>query len=405
LGRCLDVDRDGRFTLLFTGWLGRLQGGKVSLGGFVRGSDFCRDLAAPYGNGCDVMYLNTDLRPGPYLRTVLAHEYAHAVAVSARLAGPPGAEPGEEESWLNEAVAHLAEDRYGYGWENLDYRVSAFLNGPERCRLVVPDYYGSGLWRDPGTRGATYLFLRWCADRHGDELAARLIQSDLSGVANLEAATQECFADLFRQWTAALALSGTNLAAADLAPLRQIDPRRPLGGRLLCGPRQDEVPLAGGRHEVALAGTSAAYVLLHSPAAARSRLTVAAEPGADLQVSLVRLPDSTARLSLRAQKDAAEGTVRLCLTAHDARVVLDGAAWERLEVAGTRPAATSYRPECPVSKAVQAWFGDPRMEPNETRTSAVIPLPEGSSRGGGWVFKVVATDAAGHRLATWCAAP
>src|SRR5207302_214938 len=43
LGRAIDVDRDGRFTILFTSWLGKLSNGKVSLGGFVRGSDFYRD--------------------------------------------------------------------------------------------------------------------------------------------------------------------------------------------------------------------------------------------------------------------------------------------------------------------------------------------------------------------------
>src|SRR5262249_57120922 len=32
LGRVLDVDRDGRFTILFTGWLGQLARGQGSLG-------------------------------------------------------------------------------------------------------------------------------------------------------------------------------------------------------------------------------------------------------------------------------------------------------------------------------------------------------------------------------------
>ncbi|MCI0462836.1 MAG: hypothetical protein L0Z62_38305, partial [Gemmataceae bacterium] len=82
LGRVVDVDGDGRFTILFTGWLGRLQRGKVSLGGFVRGSDFYRDVAPPLGNRCDVMYVNANLRPGPHLRAVLAHEYTHAIVFS-----------------------------------------------------------------------------------------------------------------------------------------------------------------------------------------------------------------------------------------------------------------------------------------------------------------------------------
>ncbi len=85
LGRALDVDRDGRFTILLTAWLGKLADGKISLGGFVRGSDFFRDLAPPFGNRCDMMYLNTELQPGPALRTILAHEYTHAVIFSEHL--------------------------------------------------------------------------------------------------------------------------------------------------------------------------------------------------------------------------------------------------------------------------------------------------------------------------------
>src|SRR5262249_54805889 len=125
LGRVLDVDRDGRFTLLFTPWLGKLQRGKVALSGFVRGCDFQRELAAPFSNRCDMMYLNTDLKPGSHLRTILAHEYTHAVVFSEHVFGEylPGAARQDEESWLNEALAHLAEDLHGHEWSNLDYRV------------------------------------------------------------------------------------------------------------------------------------------------------------------------------------------------------------------------------------------------------------------------------------------
>src|SRR5207244_1141125 len=101
---------------------------------------------------------------------------------------------------------------------NLDYRVSAFLSDPERYQLVVPDYYRAGLWRSHGNRGATYLFLRWCADRYGPGLPAQLTQSSLNGTANVEAATQERFDELFRQWSAALALGGSHLPADGVLP-------------------------------------------------------------------------------------------------------------------------------------------------------------------------------------------
>jgi hypothetical protein len=396
-GHAADVDRDGRFTVLLTGWLGKLQAGRVSLGGFVRGSDFYPDLAAPFGNRCDMMYLNTNLRPGPHLRSLLAHEYTHAVVFSEHVFGDylPGPRREDEEAWLNEGLAHLAEDLHGYGWSNLDYRVSAFLGAPERYQLVVPDYYAAGLWRTPGSRGATYLFLRWCLGRHGDGLPGELVQSNLHGIDNLEAATREPFDELFRQWSAALLLAGSNLGSETAPPFGpRLDPRRPLAGRLLAGPRFAEVAFGGTSHEVRLAGTSAAYLLLHCPAGPRTRLTVTAEAGAELQVSLVRCPDGTARLALRREPGD-----RLRLTAHDAAVTLDEAAWERLRPAGERPDETSYwEPGAPGKGAVEDWFGNPHLEAGESRLSPPLDLPSGA---GDLVFKVTATDAAGHRVTGW----
>jgi hypothetical protein len=443
LGQAADVDRDGRFTILLTGWLAKLANGRVSLGGFVRGSDFFRDLAPPFGNRCDMMYLNTDLKPGPHLHTILAHEYTHAVIFSEHVFGSylPEGPRQDEEGWLNEALAHLVEDRHGYSWSNLDYRISAFLSAPERYQLVVRDYFDSGLFRSHGNRGATYLFLRWCCDRFGDDLMRQLVQSNLAGVANLETATEQPFGELFRQWTVALANGKSRIedrgsrieesAGSDplqrvlqrppegghyqrhprssgigeegqgsWAPLRHIDIHGPLGGRLLCGPRFDQVPLVNGTSEIKLSGTSAAYLLLHSPEAQFSHVVITAEPGTDLQVTLIRLPEKTARLSLGLEAETlpAGKTVRLSLTAHDQEVILENAAWERLVPAANRPEDTSYQPatEGPILK----WFGDPHLKAGETRTSSVISLPTGDSMAS-WVFKIAGIDPAGHPVSAW----
>jgi hypothetical protein len=401
LGHALDVDRDGRFTILFSGRLAGLQNGKVSLGGFVRGSDFYRDLAAPFSNRCDMMYLNTDLRPGPHLRTLLAHEYTHAVIVSEHVFGPylPEVARRDEDSWLNEGLAHLVEDLHGHGWSNLDYRVSAYLNAPHRYPLVVADYYRSGLWRTPGIRGAAYLFLRWCVDRHGDDLPARLVQSNLHGVLNLEVATQRPFAELFREWSAALLLTGSGLPVEGVAPLRRPGLRGPLAGRLLCGPRVTDVPLSRGDQALTLAGTSVAHLLLHSPGGARSRLSVRADGEADLQVSLIRLPRTMARLSLRCEPGPKEGTVRLLLTAHGGEVRLESAAWEKLLPAEKGLGDTSYRPQLDPLTTVRAWFGEVRLKAGQTRRSEAIALP-GLGKVG-IVFRVGATDEHGHHISAW----
>jgi hypothetical protein len=217
-------------------------------------------------------------------------------------------------------------------------------------------------------------------------------------VANLETATRERFADLFRGWSVAVALSGSGLPLEDGTLLRSPDLRGPLGCRLLCGPRFDEMPLHNGRHDVQLAGTAVDYLLLHSPAPGRSGVTITAEPGTNLQVSLVRLPEHMARLSLRQEAGPTRGLVRVTVTAHDASVMLEAAAWERLAPTISFAKDTSYRPESPPEEAVRAWFGDPHLKTGETRMSAKVPLALGD---GPWVLKMAGRDATGHVVTAW----
>jgi len=305
LGMYRDVDGDGGFAVLLSPWLERLQGGRTSLGGFVRGSDFRTDLDAPFSNCCDMMYLNATVRPGAHLKTLLAHEYAHAVCFSERLPhndecdGLP-----DEEDWLNEAIAHCAENFCDSGWSNLDYRVSRFLNDPARCPLVVPDYYRSGLWRDHGCRGATYLFLRWCVDQFGEELLAKLVSGPERGTRNLELATGRSFADLYRRWSIALVQN----AESD----RGSDESRPLGyrtlslrGRLaswgLVGPHAEEWDVDAGRHATRLKGTATTFLELRgSGSTGLRRVSLRADAGSRLQVSLVRIADDQPRVAAEA---------------------------------------------------------------------------------------------------------
>src|SRR5262249_37079742 len=92
-GTARDIDEDGRFTGFMTSWLTRLGGGKHAVDGFVRGADLDPKCAAPFSNHSDMMYLSTAVSAGPHLRTLLAHEYTHAVTFSAKL------QP-DEEGWL-----------------------------------------------------------------------------------------------------------------------------------------------------------------------------------------------------------------------------------------------------------------------------------------------------------------
>lgn len=313
-GAARDVDGDGRFTVLLSPWLDRLLGGKTSLGGFVRGDDFRDGLAAPFSNGCDMLYLNSNLRPDAHLRTLLAHEFAHAVCLSRRLPTRDGGPLPVEEDWLNEALAHVAENEFGGTWRNLDHRISRFLSAPEEASLVVPDYYQAGLWRNHGCRGATYLFLRWCVDTFGDDLPARLAGGPYAGVENLKWATGTTFDELFRRWTLAVGRSGripdsqgesgfarSTTTATGVNAYRSLNLRGRLAKWGLAGPRVRCIDLTAGTASIELKGSTAAFVELHADGdRSPRRIRVVAEPGANIQLTLVRRKRNAPRVRAKA---------------------------------------------------------------------------------------------------------
>jgi hypothetical protein len=389
LGVVHDVDRDGRFTILLTPLLGTLQDGAVSVDGFVRGTDFDRDMAAPFSNGCDMMYLNSRLQPGPHLRTLLAHEYTHAVLYCEHVMATylPHAAHRDEEGWLNEGIAHLVEEELGHGWSNLDYRIGAYSSCPERYPLVVADYFRAGLWRTAGTRGATYLFLRSCGQRYGIDMLTRLSRSNLEGVPNLEAATGERFDELFRRWAVTQLLDDGGWA------------RKARMGRLWAGPRFHDMALGSVPGEFTVVGTAALYVRLHSPKSARTRVIVQGDANTPLQVTLVQHHDGQPWLELSASKQPGSPAVTLHLIAHGGDVRLEAVAWERLVPTGKASEDTGYEAG-EESRAVEAWFGAAQLRAGTPRASRGIALPA-SLLGADVVFKVRGRDNSGKMVAGW----
>lgn len=394
-GRHLDIDRDGKFAILFTHWLANLSNGKVSIGGFVRGSDFLADLAPPFSNQCDMMYLNSNLRPGDHLRTLIAHEYTHAVTFSEHTYGEylTGHFGEDEETWLSEAMAHLAENFIGSGWSNLDYRISAYLNAPNRYQLVVPDYYRAGLWRCHGSRGATYLFLRWCVDRYGAELLQELSRSNLQGVANLEAATLTPFDELFRAWSIATCLSGIAPGVDETHGFRSIDLRDRLETRVLTGPRFQE--LRPGPLATALEPTSWQPFVVRVPQKQALRIRFDSEKLAELQATLIRLPDPMPVVQLTADSTASQSNqIRIKQSGgpavHWTKLTIEPESLPQTKKGGAAPDVAIVDLERSLPKTSTAPGSDLLCPP--------LAIPSSSEP---QVVKVLGIDALGRKVTAW----
>ncbi len=409
IGQARDVDGDGRFTVFMSSWLTRLAGGRHVVDGFVRGADLDVNLAAPYSNHGDMMYLSTALTAGPHLRTVVAHEYTHAVTFSAKaLVGPTSHSPGpEEEGWLDEAIAHLVEDQHGYSRSNLDYRVSAFLSRPEAYRLVVDDYYAADLFRSHGNRGATYLFLRWCADRHGPGFVPALVRSKYRGVRNIEAVTGERFEDLYRAWTVALFFSGFDPAHVDRSGFRTLDIRQPFETWDLAGPRT--VSLLPGDADLSWTstGTASRYVIVGASPTGAVEVEVEAPSGANLQVTAVPLPDDLAQLELTAVPESGSAGApqfRFVLRELSGTMVrMTTVAWEPL-VPGPDPHASVFRHASLNAAGITASCGAFAITGRGVLVSKPIPTLIGSLNGP-TVVKAIGTDALGRRVTAWAEVP
>ena len=403
-----DVDGDGRFTVFVSSWLNRLAGGRIKVDGFVRPADFDTGLMEPFGNRSDMLYLGSSLRPGPHLRTVLAHEYGHAIMFSRRAfpASPDGRLGAEEEGWLDEGLAHLIEDVHGFSRTNIAYRVSAYLSRPEKYRLVVDDYYAADLFRSHGNRGGTYLFLRWCVDRYGEDVLDHLVRSKRRGTANLEAATGRSFESLFREWTIALYLSGLEPEANSLRSerYRALDPRGTIEDWVLAGPRSSQVRPDAAFDAWSASGTSAHFAVVEGSSAGAIRIEVAGPPTAQLQVTVVLLPDQLGDITLEvratSERDGVPSIIAKVAAGSDSAVRLGAIAWEPL-VPSSVATSTGFLRSGIYMLGIADRFGTSLLAPGSTLTSRTIRLDGVRPGDGPIVFKAVGTDAAGRRVAAW----
>jgi hypothetical protein len=236
-----DIDGNGKVIIFFTKAVNDLtpSGSTSYVGGFFFSRDLFPKQSTDRFQGCAgsneaemfYMLVPDPSRGGAFTKTnvqrgtvgVIAHELQHLINASRRLYVNNAS--GFEEIWLNEGLSHIAEELIFYRRsglnpkQNIDlariqssaqildafnaYQISNFGRLGQYLRNTEGNSpYASNA--DLATRGATWQFLRYAADRSGQsdsQLWTRLVNSTTSGHANLRAALGTDPLPWFQDWS------------------------------------------------------------------------------------------------------------------------------------------------------------------------------------------------------------
>ncbi|MEO6527999.1 MAG: hypothetical protein ABIP93_15370 [Gemmatimonadaceae bacterium] len=247
-GEPADIDQNSKIELLFTTAVNELtpRNSTSYVGGFFFDRDLFPISATPDFQGCkgsnvgEIFYLlapdPTGLVNGNIRRTgfvdsvttsILAHEFQHLINASRRLYVSKGAE-NFEVTWLNEGLSHIAEELLFFHEARISPRRnvdSTLLRSDARIRSAYNADMSSNVSRyrlflaapsensplrsddSLATRGATWNFLRYAADRKagsgGSDVPTwqALANSTSTGVTNLRNVFGANIGGLLRDWS------------------------------------------------------------------------------------------------------------------------------------------------------------------------------------------------------------
>ncbi len=239
-----DINHDGKVVILLTPVVNELTPSGGSTPGYIAGFFMPGDLLPAYvptgaSNGMEIYYSMVPDPTGLYgnvhpkdealdvIVGVIAHEFEHMIMFNYRVLifgnGYSGAYMAE--LWVDEGLAHIAEDLNGHDGSNIS-RANLFLNDPGNVTLI----HGGD---DLEERGASFLFFRYLGDRFGDRIFRDIVQTNKTGTDNIEYVTGFAFKELFTDWAATMYFEDMGVTpvdpkysytsldlAADFGPLR-----------------------------------------------------------------------------------------------------------------------------------------------------------------------------------------
>jgi len=298
-GEPRDVDENGRVVIFYTRAVNELT--KSGTGAYVGGFFHPRDLfptrdkdglsACETSNVAEMFYM---LVPDPtgevngnvfsrelVLQTSLGtvgHEFQHLINASRRLYGI-GTTHWNDSTWLNEGLSHIAEELLFYRASGLAPRQNLSrlpIQGNARAEAAFRTYMDQNVRRyekylenpegqspyeydnddanDLATRGASWSFLRYVADRRGGDDAAlwrSFVDGSTIGLANVHRVLGMDPRPWIRDWTVSVFTDDvvTGVDARFTQPswrMRSFFGAFPLRTRRLAGPGTTELTLKSG---------------------------------------------------------------------------------------------------------------------------------------------------------------
>lgn len=247
-----DIDGNARVIFVLTPTVNSMvTASQCSSSGFVRGFFYNHDLSSSEAtsNRGEVFYAYVPDEAGRFscahtktdvlanLPPTFMHELQHMISFGEHAIERNGT---SEEVWLNEGLSHMAEEIGSLSYES---RFPA-PSGRSNPASIFPDsaspYINPNLLYSyrylfssatysitscaPGTfcslaeRGGTWLFLRWIADQQASGGFRRLVETNLTGRANLEAATGQSTAALLGDFALAVSADSVVGVARNAAP-------------------------------------------------------------------------------------------------------------------------------------------------------------------------------------------
>jgi len=291
-----DINHDQRVAILLSPVVNRMTpAGSAGSQGFIAGYFLANDLLpelldSRLTNAREIFYAMIPDPTGqfgnvfpkdrtlPIIEGVLAHEFLHMILFNYRVLiyGQGYLADYMEDLWLEEGLAHIAENLNGYESSNIA-RANRYLVDPGDVTLI---YGGDGLEE----RGASFLFLCHLGDRFGTGIYRSLVQSKKTGAANIEAATAELFNELFADWSAACYLSGRGITSDERFNYSSIDlqgdftPLYTIAGNISMSPLQGFIKAMAPE-----------YVLYTIPAGETADFSIGSEASGRLNAVVIRV--------------------------------------------------------------------------------------------------------------------